>query len=177
MHAVRASLAVCAVVFAGTSCRDARDRPPEIDLLSLLPTAQRRAQENVDEAVRVDVAGVAGDIRAALVLRAPARVTWPVMLPFHAQLTSTTLLMPGPLGVAQGVTLRIGLSDQRTYTELARVEVTGSWMPITLDLRHYSEWKFSLFHQPLRKPWHLIVNADATPGGTVALDRPRLTKS
>jgi hypothetical protein len=164
-------------VFAGASCRDARDRPPEIDLLSVLPTAQRRAQGNVDEAVRVDVAGVAGDTRTALVLRAPARVTWPVVLPFHARLASSALLLPGPSGAAQGVTLRVGLSDQRKYTELAQVEVTGSWMPITLDLRDYSEWKFSLFDQPLRKRWHLIVNADATPGGTVALDRPRLTKS
>ena len=145
--------------------------------MSEFPNAQRRAPGNVDDAVRVDVAGIAGDTRVALVLRAPARVTWPVVLPLHARLISTALLLPVPHGAAQGVTVRIGLSDQRKYTELARVEVTGSWMPLVVDLRHFSKWKFSLFDQPLRRHWHLIVNADATPGGTVALDRPRLTKS
>jgi hypothetical protein len=162
---------------ASVACSDVSDRPSEIDLLSLLPTAERRAVGNVDESVRTDVVGVGSDTRTALVLRAPARVTWQVSLPLHARLTSSLRLLPGQSADSPGVTLRIGMSDQRKYTELMQVQATGAWAPITLDLREFSEWKFSLFDQPLRKVWRLIVNADARPGGTIALERPRLTKS
>lgn len=166
-----------AIAAAAAGCASARDRPTEIDLLTLLPTAERRPVGSGAEQIRADVVGIEGDVRAALVLRAPARVTWPVFLPIHAQLTTSLLLLPGVSETSQGVTLRIALSHERTYQELARVEATSAWAPIAIDLRQYSEWKFSLFDQPLRRRWMLIVSADATPGGTVALDRPRLTKS
>ena len=168
---------VIAMVLAFVGCGDVRDRPSEIDLLSLLPTAERRSAGNVDESIRADVVGVAGDIRTAIVLRAPARVTWQFLLPVHARLTTSMVLLPGSTGGSQGVTVRIGLSDQRSYKELAQIDAAGAWTPVTLDLREYSEWKFSLFDQPLRKRWQLVVNVDARPGGTIALERPRLTKS
>jgi hypothetical protein len=160
-----------------TACGAERDRPAEVDLLAGLPTAQRRAAGNIDEAIRADVVGVGGDARTALVMRSPARVTWPVQLPMHATLVSALALVPDPGGAPAGVTVRIGLSDGRRYLEIGKAEVTGTWVPLTLDLREYSEWKFSVFYQPLRKTWQLILNADATPGGAVAWDVPRLTKS
>ena len=171
------ALAVCVLVCATVACAGERDRPLEVDLLSLLPTAERRAAGDINEHVRADVVGIEGDVRPALVMRAPARVTWSLWLPLHAKLTSAMLLVPAPAGVAQGVTMRIGVSDQRKYKEIAQLWVTTSWTPITLDLREYSEWKFSLFDQPLRKRWQLVLNADALPGGLVALERPRLTRS
>lgn len=177
MHAAIRSAIVGVFALTVTACDGGRDRPAEIDLLSELPKSERRAPVNPDEAVRAGVVGVEGDMRTALVLRSPARVTWTVWLPLHARLTSAALLVAGPPGEPQGVTVRIGLSDRRRYTELTQVNATGKWMPLTLDLRKYSEWKFSLFDQPLRNRWQLIVNVDATPGGTAALDRPRLTRS
>lgn len=162
---------------AAMACRAGRDRVPEIDLLDALPAAERRAADSVDEAVRMDVVGVEGDVRTALVMRAPARVTWDVKLPLHARLSTAIILVSGMPGTSGGVTVRIGLSDRRVYKEIGRAEATGAWVPVMLDLREYSEWKFSLFDQPLRKSWQLVLNADATPGGTVALAQPRLTRS
>jgi hypothetical protein len=166
-------LPLCILVGCGAE----RDRPAEVDLLAALPTAQRRAAGNIDEAIRADVVRVGDEARTALVMRAPARVTWPVQLPMHAQLVSALTLVPDQGGAPAGVTVRIGLSDGRRYLEIEKAEVTSTWVPFTLDLREYSEWKFSVFYQPLRKTWQLILNADATPGGAVAWDVPRLTKS
>lgn len=170
-------LIVCLAAIWVAACGDDRDRPAEIDLLAQLFTAERRASGNVDEAVRMDVVGIRGDARTSLVMRAPARVTWPVTLPLHARFLSALALVPDASALPQGVSVRIGLSDGRTYREMGKAEATGTWAPVTLDLREHSEWKFSVFYQPLRKSWRLVLNADATPGGAVAWDLPRLTKS
>lgn len=170
-------LIVCLAALGVAACGDDRDRPAEVDLLAQLSSADRRAGGNVDQAVRMDVVAVQGDARTALIMRAPARVTWPVTLPLHARFFSALALVPDAPGLPQGVTVRVGLSDGRMYQEIGKVEATGSWAPIFLDLGEYSEWKFSVFYQPLHKTWRLVLNADATPGGTVAWDRPRLTKS
>ncbi len=159
------------------ACSDDRSRPAEVDLLAHLPLAERRAGGNIDEAIRMDVVAVQGDARTALVMRAPARVTWPVTLPLHAQFRSALALVPDASVLPQGVSVRIGLSDGRTYREIGKAEAAGTWVPVALDLREYSEWKFSVFYQPLLKTWRLVLNADATPGGAVAWDLPRLTKS
>jgi hypothetical protein len=171
-----AMLALGLAAFWTPACGDDPNRPAEVDLLARLPAAERRAGGDVADAVRVDVVSAAGDARTALVMRAPARVTWTVQLPLHARFASALALVPASPS-SPGVTVRVGLSDDRIYHEIGKAEVTGTWMPFTLDLREHSEWKFSLFHQPLRKRWRLVLNADATPGGTVAWDLPRLTKS
>jgi len=153
---------------------DDPNRPAEVDLLAALPGAERRGPD----AVRSDVVGIDGDVRTALVMRAPARVSWPVVLPLHARLVTAVALVPVPeSSVPQAVTVRVGLTDGRRYQDVGRIVVTGSWQPVTLDLREHSEWKFSLFYQPLWKHWRLVFNADATPGGTVAWDRPVLRRS
>lgn len=180
------ALIVCLGAFWAAACGGDRDRPAEVNLLAELPTAERRAGGNIDEAVRMDVVAVQGDARTSLVMRAPARVTWPVTLPFHARFLSALALVPDTSALPRGVSVRIGLSDGRTYREVGKAEATGTWVPVTLDLREYSEWKFSVFYQPLRKTWRLVLNADAIPGGPggsggpggrVAWDLPRLTRS
>jgi hypothetical protein len=173
---IRAAV-ICLALLGSVRCGDDPDRPPEVDLLAALPRAERRAGGNVDEAIRMDVVGIHGDARTALVMRAPARVTWPVRLPLHARFVSAVTLVPGTTGLPSGVTVRMGLADDRSYHDLGKVEVTGAWVPITVDLREFSEWKFSVFYQPLRRTWRLVLNADATPGGAVAWDVPRLTRS
>jgi hypothetical protein len=60
------------------------------------------------------------------------------------------------------------VSDERSYEELARVPVaSGSWQPIRVDLTPFSGWKWSLFYQPSRRDWKLIIGADPTPAGTI----------
>lgn len=146
-------------------CVEGRDRPASVDLLEQLPAAERRSAASPDDAIVVDVAGVAGDARTALMLTPPARVIWTLRLPADAHLR-TALAGTGAL--------RIGISDDRTYDELVRVTATDAWQPIDVSLREYTEVKWSLFYQPLRRDWRLIINADAPPsgGGRIALERP-----
>jgi hypothetical protein len=151
------------------ACGWTADRPAEVDLLSLLPGAERRAGGDVTSAIRADVFVAQGDGRMALVLEAPARTTWSIRLPLHAQLRTA---------VAGSARLRIGVSNGRTYAHVAQLDASAGWRPVTIDLRDWSEAKWSLFYHPLRVEWRLIFNADATPGGTtIALDRPHLTTS
>lgn len=157
------------VTAALTACGWTADRPAEVDLLSLLPGAERRAAGEVTTAIRADVFVAQGDGRMALVLEAPARTTWSIRLPQHAQLRTA---------VAGSARLRIGASNGRTYQEVAQIDAGAEWRPVTIDLRELSEVKWSLFYQPLRMDWRLIFNADVTAAGnTIALDRPHLTKS
>ena len=157
------------VTAAVAACGWTSDRPAEVDLLSLLPGAERRAGGDLTTAVRADVFVAQGDGRMALVMEAPARTTWSLRLPMHAQLRTA---------VAGSARLRIGASNGRTYQEVAQFDGSAGWRPITIDLRELSEVKWSLFYQPLRMDWRLIFNVDTTPAGTtIALDRPHLTTS
>lgn len=119
--------------------------------------------------------GVSGLV-PALVMAAPSRVTWTLQFTERAELAAEVALAAeagAPAG--DGVTIRIGISDNRSYDELLRVRLDKgpagappAWRPILLDLSAFSGWKWSLFYQPSRRQWKLIVNADATPGGSAA---------
>lgn len=162
-------LSLTATLMAAAGCGlTSEDRPVEVDLLSTLSAADKRAAGDPATAVRADVFTVDGVGRMALVMAAPARVIWRVQLPFHARLRTA---------VAGDGRLRVGASNGRLYQEVGQVEVSGPWTPIDLDLRALSEVKWSVFYQPLRMDWQLIFNADLTsPGGVIAVDRPTLTK-
>lgn len=161
------SLTAALVVVAG--CGLTSNRPAEVDLLSMLPSAEKRAAGDPATAVRADVFVANGDGRMALVMAAPARVTWRVQFPVHARLRGA---------IAGAGRLRVGASNGRSFHQVGQVDASGAWTPIDLDLRTISEVKWSVFYQPLRMDWQLIFNADATtPGAVVAVDRPTLTKS
>jgi hypothetical protein len=153
-----------------SSCAATTDSPGPIDLLAALPAAERRAAGNVDEAVRVGQVFVDNGHEPALLLRAPARVTWTLRLPPRSALSASARLAANADGSAgAGVTLRVGLSDDRFYEGVLSEPVGGEWRPVTADLGKYSGWQWSLFYRPSEIAWKLILNADATPGGTVAL--------
>jgi hypothetical protein len=113
---------------------------------------------------------------AALLLSSPARLTWPVRFHEHAEIdASVALVVPPaePRPAPAGVIVRIGIADDRAYEELWRLLLTPQdgrivWQPIRLDLGSYSGWKWSLFYQPSRVTWNLIVAVDPAPAGTVA---------
>ncbi len=147
-------------------CGLAGERPLSVDLLEQLRDAERLSAAPGDRAIGADVIRVGADARTALILTAPARVTWTVRLPLHAHLRSA---------VTGAGTLRIGVSDGRIYDELLRTVADDTWQPIDVNLREYSEVKWSLFYQPLRRDWRIIINADAPASGgdaRLALDRP-----
>jgi hypothetical protein len=174
----RTNVMRCAAVLALLAgCGRAHVAPAPIDLLAELPSAERRAAGNVDEAVR-SASVPADDGAPALLLRAPARVTWSLRVPDAATLDAAAALMPGSGG---GATLRVGISDDRYYEGLLTLPLIApadgagpSWQPVAIDLGKYAGWQWSLFYRPSERTWKLIVNADATPGGTIALRSPRI---
>jgi hypothetical protein len=129
------------------------------------------------EVARVGEIADAGVLVPALLITAPARLTWPVRFGEHADLDASVALVPGAsasTAAPAGVTVRIGISDGRTFDELGRLALTAAsgngslaWHPIRIDLGAYVGWKFSVFYRPSRLNWNIVVSADATPGGTL----------
>lgn len=165
------------VAVAGSSCRRAA-APTPIDLLREFPGAERRAVRPVNEAVRLDTVTLGGSTRLALITMAPARVTWLVRLTAqHAVLHAAVALLPAPgdTDTTAGVLVRVGISNNRFFEDVIRVPLKpaapgadAAWQPLDVDLSAYSGWRFSLFNQPYRTTWKLILNAEAHPRGTVA---------
>ena len=111
---------------------------------------------------------MAGAAVSGLVMRAPSRATWTVRFPERAEIDASVAFVSEGSAGAAGVTIRIAVSDGRAYEEVTRVAVTGStWQPVRGDLTPFSGWKWSLFYQPSRRDWQVIIGADPTPGGTV----------
>jgi len=150
----------------GAACQ----RPPAepIDLLHALPQAERRARGNIDEAIRVD--------QGTLLLVSPARVTWQLRMPRPAMFMATAAMQSS----AGAVVIRLGVATPRQYTDVAKLRfeapASGPATPqaISVDLGPYSGRAWSLFYHPDQILWKLILNADALPGGTVALGNPRV---
>ncbi len=154
----------------GTACGAGEPSSPR-DLLREVASARVQPAPTV-EVVRQAEVTVDGASTPALILTSPARLTWSIRFPERMQLDASVVLAPDPMRVpAAGVTVRIGVSDDRGYDELLRLPIgpdSGGWQPIKVDLSAYSGWKWSLFYRPSRITWNLIVNADATPGGSIA---------
>lgn len=165
-----------------SACGDARSNASTlIDLLTALPKAERRALRPIDEAIVVTAAGPFGDPRIAIVMDAPARLTYQLRIPRRARLRSAIALVPDATGaLGAGVTARIGISDGRVYEGLFQQKIEGTapdatqWHAIDLDLSAYAGWQWSLFYRPSEREWRFIINADAHPGGRLAWARPEI---
>ena len=159
------------------ACGVSPDAPATVDLIAALPTAERRAAGSVDEAVRTSRVEVAGVAASALLMRAPARVIWPLRIPPRSAFATSVAIVPATDSqVGSGVTLRIGVSDDRHYEGLLTLAVKPDrgWQSVTVDLRRYAGWQWSLFYRPSEILWKFIVNVDATPGGTIAARAPAI---
>ncbi len=168
-----------AALLLGIMCGAGRcgSPPASIDLIAALPTAERRALAAPDVAIHATVVSRDGADLPALVTDAPARVIFPVNLPRRARFR-TAVSLQSPAGT--GVTVRMGIADSRRYEELLRLSVeppqagAGPWRTIDVDLGAYSGWQWSLFYHPSRITWKLVLNADATPGGSVVWLQPTI---
>jgi hypothetical protein len=161
-------------VLASAACGAPKDVAPlPIDLVRELPHALIQAAPAAPGA-RQDFAPAEDGPVPALFMTAPARVTWTLQFPETAEVVARVALVDGG-AAGQGVTVRLGISDNRAYHELLREHLPAgapgsppSWRTIRGDLSEFSGWKWSLFYHPSRMTWRLIANADATPGGTAA---------
>jgi hypothetical protein len=118
---------------------------------------------------------VGGSARPALIMVAPARVTWPVRLPAQQAVLHTAVALLPSGDADAGVVVSVGISNNRFFDDLIRVPLkpaapgaAAAWRPLDIDLSAYTGWRFSLFNQPYRTTWKLILNAGALPRGTVA---------
>ena len=162
-----------AAVAAG--CRESD--PAQALPLDLVSRAAAAAIQPTPASLREAVVVIGGVSVPALLMTSPARLTWDVRFSERAELVASIALAPsGDVAVRQGVVVRLGLSDGRTYDELLRTRLASDavWQDIRLDLSPYSGWKWSLFYQPSRITWRLIVNADQAPGGTLAVQTLRV---
>ena len=161
------------LIALGATASCARD-PVSIDLLPLVPTAERRAGGNVDDSIQV--APPPNEHEPALLLRAPARITFALKFPTGARLVTTASLVTSG-AASSGATLRVGISDDRRYDGVFQLEMGHEPESIDVDLGAYAGWQWSLFYRPSEITWKLIINADATPAGTIALRRLRIVNS
>jgi hypothetical protein len=151
--------------------------PASIDLVAALPTSERRALAPPDAAIHATVVSRDRADQPALVTDAPARVIFPVNMPARARFRTAVSLQSS---AGTGVTIRMGIADGRSYEELLRLSLdppaagADPWRAIDVDLGAYSGWQWSLFYRPSRITWRLVLNADATPGGSVVWLRPTI---
>lgn len=138
-----------------------------IDLLKQLGNAEKRPVNGVFELV----AHGCGDGRhLSLAVPASSRLTWSTKFPDGGVFTSR-VAVAGPPGAS--ALFRVGVSDDRVYEQLETRTVTTdecrrAWTPIEVNLKQYTGWKFSIFYQPRRRTWRLVLGVNA---GSVAPDR------
>jgi hypothetical protein len=115
--------------------------------------------------------GIANDLRPSIVMAVPSRITWRGLRFPRRAVLSTAVAIRGGFG-STAVLFRIGISDDRSYEELARQVIRADsphWTTISADLSRYAGWQWSLFYHPDRRCWNLIFNVSAEHGGSPAL--------
>jgi len=169
------------VLLSGTACLPAHPVTPlPVDLLLELPRAAQAPAADAHRLISVEVVDYQGQSKPALVLHATSRVIWQVQMTAVAELRTEIARLPGN-DAAGDLTVRLGMSDGRLYEDLFRERLAASgsdapdWQPLAIDLSPYSGWKWSLFYQPARRTWSLILNVQGD--GAVALVEPRLLRN
>jgi hypothetical protein len=133
-----------------------------VDLMRELGRAEKRPAA----AFLVEDRRVGGVSRPSIVAPVPSRMTWPLPVPRRGVFHAFVSIAEAPPGtVAGAVRLRVGISDHRIYEGLSEVMInpgTQQWIDLRADLSAYAGWKWSLFYQPERVTWRLVLAADAT---------------
>jgi hypothetical protein len=164
-------LPAAALLLSGAACVPSNPATPmPIDLLRELPRAAvaPAARPNL---VSVQVVDRDGAQHAALVMHPTSRAIWQVQMTEPAELRADIARLPGGDAGAE-LFVRIGMSDERIYEGHFRERLphpageAPAWRPLVLDLSLYSGWKWSLFYQPSRRTWSLVLNVE---GGDAAV--------
>lgn len=137
---------------------------PVVNLIREFDRADKRPPVGFEIADR-EIEGVA---RPSLVAPVPSRLTVPLPLPRRGVLLAFVALEPPTPGAAAAtVKLRVGVSDDRIYEQLADVVLTPDqrgWTAIRADLSAYAGWKWSVFYRPERKIWRVVLATDPVNG-------------
>jgi hypothetical protein len=163
-----AGLAGVALMMMGTAaCGGPRaEQVRVIDLMERLSAAETRP---VDGPFEIREATCGNTPRPSLAVPPSSRAIWSTLLPSRAVLTAG-LAVDGPPGSA--VLFRVGISDDRMYEGLASIAVraddcSNGWTPVSVDLGDYSGVKFSLFYQPNRRNWRIVLATNVEEGAVV----------
>lgn len=152
---------------ADSTCRPRAANAVEVlDLLKALPRAERRGPAEFGEPAKAAADGFGTDLRPSIVVVVPSRITWRGLRFAPGSLQRTTV-GARPLASSTKVLFRIGISDERSYEDLARQVVdtdTPGWTDMRLDLSRYGGWQWSVFYHPDRHCWNLIFNVSASGG-------------
>ena len=107
-----------------------------------------------------------GRVRATLEVPVPSRIIWTIPVPRRGRLVLTPALASSPLPSV--VRFRAGVSDNRIYEGLAettlRAADDGIGTRWEIDLSDYAGLKWSLFYQPDRLAWRLVLNTELLEG-------------
>jgi hypothetical protein len=151
-----------AIVAAGCS-RPPGERLRVIDLLEHEASAEKRPAGGAFEIREYQCGGVS---RTALAVPAGSRVIWPTMLPARGVLAAGAAVEGEP---GASVTFRVGISDDRVYEGLQSIQVSAddcgrAWVPVSVDLGRYGGVKLSIFYQPNRRTWRLVLATNVEQG-------------
>ena len=141
-----------------------------VDLLKQFDDAEKRP---TSAAFPIAEHTFGGATRASIIAPANSRVTFRPRLPRNGMFRADAAVSPddGPASV----NFRIGISDGRVYETLHEqvVATDGSanadWTTITADLSLYAGPKFSLFYQPDRRQWQLVLGTNIIQGSPGAI--------
>jgi hypothetical protein len=137
-----------------------------IDLLKELPRAERLPDPAAFGVVEQTIGGVS---RPAVAIPIPARVVWTLRFPERATFNALVAVDGAPSTL---VVFRVGVSDERRYDALARVELASAppqWIPLAADLSVYAGRKWSVFYRPDAHPWRLVLSIDGVGGAARAI--------
>jgi hypothetical protein len=144
---------------------------PVADLIATFDEAERRpAGANFE----VSTVTLDGETHRAIATPGASRMTWSMRLPDHAVVHVAVALKPEAwTQEGDGVLFRIGIAEGRTHEDLLTRVVNPygqpddrRWIPLSVDLRDYSGFKWSLFYHPRRMIWRIVFNTNAGLPGT-----------
>ncbi len=105
-------------------------------------------------------------MRATLEVPVPSRIIWTIPLPRRSRIVLTPALASSTSRLA--VRFRAGISDNRIYEGLAEATLRSTDGAIgtewEIDLSDYAGLKWSLFYQPDRLTWRLVLNTELLEG-------------
>jgi hypothetical protein len=161
----RYALSILAAILC-FGCRHVENTPVQaVNLLREFDAAEKRPPQGF-QIVDREIGGVS---HPSLVVPVPSRLTIPLPLPRRGVLRAFAALeSPAPGKPAASVRLRVGVSDDRIYEQLAEVLLTPGihtgWTDVRASLFAYAGWQWSLFYRPERQAWRLVLSTDAPAG-------------
>jgi hypothetical protein len=148
------AVVVAGLVAWGSRPGSGRGEPAAIDLIQLLPQADRRSVPGpVDQAIKAATVTIAGESKPCILERAHGRITFRLTPPASAWFTAALAVDPSAWDKAgDGVLFRLGVSGPGTeYEELLNQHLDPAankserrFVPVAIDLSAWSGREINL---------------------------------